>query len=110
MSINLLSDTIEMWALRVLEYEVENKQGRAEQARNWLFGAGLALQILDDEDLIGLSQRALEASENERISNRTVGADPGSNVGDSGVESQRPDLARATRCPRTAGADGGAGQ
>ena len=93
MSINLLSDTIDNWIEMVREFDARKDQRAAQQARNWLFGAGLALQILDDDDLIGLSKRALEASENERISNRTVGADPGDDMGDSGVDSQRQDLA-----------------
>ncbi len=93
MSINLLSDTIDNWREMVRELDARNDQRAAQQARNWLFGAGLALQILDDEDLIGLSQRALEASLNERISNRTLGAGPDDDMGISGVESQRQDLA-----------------
>ena len=107
---SMLSDTIDKWIEMVREFEARKDHRAAEQARNWLFGAGLALQILDDEDLIGLSQRALEASENERIRNRTVDADPSDNLGISGVDNQRQDLARATRCPRTAGADGGTGR
>ena len=93
MSINLLSDTIDNRIEMVREFDARKDHRAAQQARNWLFGAGLALQILDDEDLIGLSQRALEASENEHLRNRTVGAGPGDDMGISGVESQRPDLA-----------------
>ena len=89
MSINLLSDTIDKWIEMVREFEARKDHRAAEQARNWLFGAGMTLQILDDEDLLGLSQRALEASENEHIRNRTVGAGHGDNLGISSVDSQR---------------------
>lgn len=108
MSINLLSETIDGWMLKVLECEDQNDRERAEQVRNWLFGAGMALLLLDDPALLYTALRALEASENGINRNRTVGAGPGDNLGISGVDSQREDMARATRCPRTAGADGGA--
>ena len=93
MSINLLAETIDKWIDMVREFDARKDHRAAQQARNWLFGAGLALQILDDEDLLGLSQRALEASENEYIRNRTVGADPGDDLGHSRLDSQREDLA-----------------
>ena len=93
MSINLLSDTIDKWREMVREFDARKDHRAAEQARNWLFGAGLALQILDAEDLIGLSQRALEASENEHLRNRTLGAGDDGDLGHSRLDSQRPDLA-----------------
>ena len=93
MSINLLSDTIDKWREMVREFDARKDQRAAEQARNWLFGAGIALQILDDDNLIGLSKRALEASENEHIRNRTLGAGSGDNMGISGVDNQRENLA-----------------
>lgn len=96
---SILSETIEKWATLVMEYEAINDHQLAEQVRNWLFGAGLALQILDDDNLTELSKRALEASENEHIRNRILGADPGDNLGISGMDGQREDLA-----------DGGAGR
>jgi hypothetical protein len=67
--------------------------------RNWLFGAGIALQLLEDPALLGIALRALELSENGNYLNRTVGAGPGDDMGINGVESQRQDLA-----------DGGAGR
>jgi len=93
MSINLLSDTIDKWVEMVREFDARNDQRAAQQARNWLFGAGMALQLMDDDDLFGLSQRALEASENGINRNRTVGAGNSGSVGTGSVESQRQDLA-----------------
>jgi hypothetical protein len=93
MSINLLSDTIDKWREMVRELDARKDHRAAEQARNWLFGAGLALQIMDVEALMEMSKRALEASENEHIRNRTVGAGAGDNMGISGVDNQREDLA-----------------
>ena len=93
MSINLLSNTIDEWALRVREYQDKKDRELAEQVRNWLFGAGLALQMLGDESLLEISKRALEASENGTVRNRTVGDDPGDDMGHSRLDSQRPDLA-----------------
>lgn len=93
MSINLLSDTIDKWREMVRELDARKDHRAAEQARNWLFGAGLALQIMDVEALMEMSKRALEASENGNVRNRNVGADPGDNLGISGVDSQREDLA-----------------
>ena len=89
MSINMLSDTIDNWVDMVREFDARKDHRAAEQARNWLFGAGMTLQILDDEDLLGLSKRALEASENGNYLNRTVGAGHGDNLGISSVDSQR---------------------
>ena len=89
MSINLLSDTIDKWREMVREFDARKDHRAAEQARNWLFGAGLALQIMDVEALMEMSKRALEASENGNYLNRTVGAGPGSNMGISGLDSQR---------------------
>ena len=89
MNVNQLSENIDRWADLVREYEAEADQRGAERMRNWLFGAGLALQILDDDDLIGLSKRALEASENEHIRNRTLGAGDDGDLGHSRLDSQR---------------------
>jgi len=93
MSAELVAETIDRWAERMRGYEAESHQNGAERMRNWLFGAGMALQLLDDPALLSISQRALEESMNERMRNRTVGAGPGDNLGISGVESERPDLA-----------------
>ena len=89
MSIGMLSDTIDKWVDMVREFDARNDQRAAQQSRNWLFGAGLALHIMDDEALIGLSQRALEASENGTVRNRTVGADPSDDMGISSLDSQQ---------------------
>lgn len=90
---SILSDTIDKWAQRVREFDARKDLRAAEQARNWLFGAGMALQLLDDEALLEISKRALEASENGNYLNRTVGADTGDDMGISGVDSQRENLA-----------------
>lgn len=108
MNVNQLSENIDRWAELVREYQAESDQRGAERMRNWLFGAGLALQLLDDPALLGIALRALEASTNGHIRNCALGADPSDDMGISSVDSQREDMARATRCPRTAGADGGA--
>lgn len=93
MSAELVAETIDRWAERMRGYEAESHQNGAERMRNWLFGAGMALQLLDDPALLSISQRALEESMNEHNHNRTVGADPSDNLGISGVDSQRSDLA-----------------
>ena len=93
MRINLLAETIDKWAALSREYEAAADQQGAERMRNWLFGAGMALQMLDDESLREIYQRALEESMNEHNSNRTLGADPGDDMGISGVDNQRQDLA-----------------
>lgn len=92
MSTELVAETIERWAELRREYEAAADQQGAERMRNWLFGAGMALQMLDDESLREIYQRALEESMNEHNSNRTLGADPGDNLGISGVDSQRTNL------------------
>jgi hypothetical protein len=43
--------------------------------------------------LLGIALRALELSANGRIRDRNVGADPGDDMGISGVDNQRSDLA-----------------
>ena len=93
MSAELVADTIERWAELRREYQAESDQRGAERMCNWLFGAGLALQLLDDPALLGIALRALEESMNEHNSNRTLGADPGDDMGISGVDNQRQDLA-----------------
>ena len=93
MSAELVADTIERWAELRRECQAESDQRGAERMCNWLFGAGLALQLLDDPALLGIALRALEESMNEHISNRTLGADPGDDMGISGVDNQRQDLA-----------------
>jgi len=93
MSAELVAETIERWNELRREYEAEANQQGAERMRNWLFGAGIALQLLDDPALLGIALRALELSANGRIRDRNVGADPSDNMGISGVDSQRSDLA-----------------
>ena len=93
MSTELVAETIERWAELRREYESAAYPQGVDRVRNWLFGAGMALQLLDDDKLFGLSRRALEASMNEHISNNTVGAGNSGSVGTGSVESQRPDLA-----------------
>ena len=89
MSAELVAETIERWNELRREYESEANQQGAERMRNWLFGAGLALQLLDDPALLGIALRALEASENEYIRNRTLGAGPGDDMGIGCVDSKR---------------------
>jgi len=60
MSAELVAETIERWVELIREYEAEGNQQGAERMRNWLFGAGLALQLLDDPALIDMALRALE--------------------------------------------------
>ena len=108
MSRRKVEETIDRWIALANEYANGKNQRAAEQVKNWLFGASTILLDLGDETLLGISGKAFEASLYERMRNRTVGAGPGDNLGISGVDSQREDMARATRCPRTAGADGGA--
>jgi hypothetical protein len=93
MSAELVAETIERWDELRREYEAEANQQGAERMRNWLFGAGIALQLLDDPALLGIALRALELSANEHNRNRTLGADTGDDMGISGVDSQRRDLA-----------------
>ena len=93
MSAELVAETIERWAELTREYEAEGNQQGAERMRNWLFGAGLALQLLDDPALIDMALRALELSANGRIRDSNVGADPSDDMGISGVDSQRSDMA-----------------
>jgi len=93
MSAELVAETIERWDELRREYEAEANQQGAERVRNWLLGAGLALQLLDDPALLGIALRALELSANGRIRDSNVGADPSDNMGISGADSQRSDLA-----------------
>ena len=92
MSAELVAETIERWDELRREYGAEANQQGAERMRNWLFGAGIALQLLDDPALLGIALRALELSANGRIRDRTVGADPSDDMGISGVDSQRENL------------------
>lgn len=92
MSINLLSETIDGWMLKVLECEDQNDRERAEQVRNWLFGAGMALLLLDDPALLGIALRALEASTNGHIRNCALGAGDDGDLGHSRLDSQRTNL------------------
>jgi hypothetical protein len=93
MSAELVAETIERWAELRREYESAAYPQGEERMRNWLFGAGLALQLLDDPALLEIALRALEASENGINRNRTVGADAGDNLGISSVDNQREHLA-----------------
>lgn len=93
MSAELVAETIERWDELRRKYEAEAHQQGAERMRNWLFGAGIALQLLGDPALLDTALRALEASENGINRNRTVGAGTGSNMGISGVDSKREGLA-----------------
>ena len=92
MNTKLLAETIGEWDVRMRGYEASADQRGAERMRNWLFGAGLALQLLDDPALLGIALRALELSANGRIRDSNVGADPSDNMGISGVDSQRTNL------------------
>ena len=92
MSAELVAETIERWAELTREYEAEGNQQGAERMRNWLFGAGLALQLLDDPALIDMALRALEESGNGLNRNSSVGADTGDDMGISGVDSQLENL------------------
>ena len=92
MNVNQLSENIDRWADLVREYEAEADQRGAERMRNWLFGAGLALQLLDDPALLGIALRALEESMNEHIRNRTLGAGDDGDLGHSRLDSQRTNL------------------
>ena len=88
----LLTDTIDSWVGYLRDRHVWDLPGD-EQVRNWLFGAGLALKLLDDPALQEIAFRALEASKNGHIRDRNVGAGTGGVMGHSGVDSQRQDLA-----------------
>ena len=92
MNTKLLAETIGDWGVRMREYEASADQRGAERMRNWLFGAGLALKLLDDPALFEISQRALEAAENGIARNRNVGAGTGDAMGHSRVDSQRENL------------------
>ena len=92
MSAELVADTIERWAELRREYQAEPDQRGAERMRNWLFGAGLALQLLDDPALLGIALRALEASTNGHIRNCALGAGDDDALGDSRMDSQRTHL------------------
>ena len=93
MSAELVAETIERWDELRREYEAEAYQQGAERMRNWLFGTGIALQLLDDPALMGIALRALELSANGINRNRTLGAGPGDDMGISGVDSKREGLA-----------------
>ena len=92
MSAELVAETIDRWAERMRGYEAESHQNGAERMRNWLFGAGMALQLLDDPALLSISQRALEESMNEHLRNRTLGAGYDGDLGHSRLDSQRTNL------------------
>lgn len=89
MSAELVAETIDGWMLQVLECEDQNDRERAEQVRNWLFGAGMALLLLDDPALLGIALRALEASTNGHIRNCALGAGDDDALGDIRMDSQR---------------------
>ena len=69
MSAKLLAETIDGWALRAREYGEQNDSESESRIKNWLFGAGLALQLLDDELLLGIAQFALESSMHQHTKN-----------------------------------------
>ena len=85
----LLTETIDRWAGYLREIAARSGLPDDEQVRNWLFGAGMALKLLDDPALFEISQRALEASKNETVRNRNVGAGTGDALGRSRMASQR---------------------
>ena len=84
-----MEETIDRWIALANEYANGKNQRAAEQAKNWLFGASTILLDLGDETLLEMSNKAFEASLNERIRDRNVGAGTGDNLGISGVDSQR---------------------
>ena len=86
---NQLTETIERWTGYLHESEAADDLQGAERMRSWLFGAGIALRLLDDEALQEISQRALEASKNGIARNRNVGAGTGDVMGNSRMDSQR---------------------
>lgn len=85
----LLTETIDRWAGYLRESAARSGRPDDEQVRNWLFGVGLALEMLGDESLLEMSKRALEAAENGIARNRNVGAGPGDVMGNSRMDSQR---------------------
>ena len=87
-----VEETIDRWIGLANEYANGKNQRAAEQAKNWLFGASTILLDLGDETLLEMSNKAFEASLNEHVRNRTLGAGPGDNLGISGVDSQRENL------------------
>ena len=89
MSTALLAETIDRWAGYLRGSAASSGQPDDEQVRNWLFGFGLALEMLGDESLLGMSKRALEAAENGIARNRNVGAGDDGAMGDSRMDSQR---------------------
>ena len=92
MNMNQLTETIERWTGYLHEREAADDLQGAERMRNWLFGAGISLRLLDDEALQEISQRALEASENGIARNRNVGAGDDGAMGHSRMDSQRENL------------------
>lgn len=92
MSATLLAETIDKWAGYLREIAARSGLPDDEQVRNWLFGAGMALKLLDDPALFEISQRALEAAENGIARNRNVGAGTGDALGHSRMDSQRTHL------------------
>ncbi len=92
MNTKLLADTIDNWIFVLRECDYRNDQLGQERMRNWLFGAGMALLLLDDPALFEISERALEASENGNVRNRNVGAGDDVAMGHSRLDSQRENL------------------
>ena len=89
MSTELVAETIERWAELRREYESAAYPQGEERMRNWLFGAGLALQLLDDPALLEIALRALEASENGINRDRNVGVSDDGVMGHGSLDSQR---------------------
>lgn len=72
MSTELVAETIERWAELRREYESAAYPQGVDRVRNWLFGAGMALQLLDDDKLFGLSRRALHAGDSATAAYRST--------------------------------------
>lgn len=88
----LLTETIDRWAGYLRESAARSGRPDDEQVRNWLFGVGLALEMLGDESLLEMSKRALEAAENGIARNRNVGAGDDGALGHSRMDRQRENL------------------
>ena len=92
MNTEWLAETIIRWDNLLRDFDRRKKHADAERMRGWLFGAGMALLLLDDPALFEISKRALEASKNGNVRNRNVGAGDDGAMGHSRLDSQRENL------------------
>ena len=88
-----VEETIDRWIALANEYANGKNQRAAEQVKNWLFGVSTILLDLGDETLLEMSNKAFEASLNEHVRNRTLGAGRGDDMGIGCVDSKREGLA-----------------